>query len=353
MDAQSRKFLDQLLTTPGTSGYEVDVQKVVRDYLAGFADAISTDLHGNVIACKNPGREMRVMFAGHCDQIGLIVSHIDDLGFLYFQRIGGWDPNQLIGQRLSVWTKSGPVNGVCSRKAIHLLDDKERETPLELKDLWIDIGSKNREESESKVQIGDSVTLQLGLQEMANDMINAPACDDRSGLWVCVEAFRRADPAKLNCSLYVASTVAEEIGLRGAQTAAFSIDPHVGIAVDVTHATDCPTIDQRQQGEVSIGGGPVVFRGPNMNPQVVQRLTDISEKRKSPFQVAAIGRAASNDSNALQVSRGGVAAGCIGVPNRYMHSAVEVISLNDIEDAANLLAEFAVSCDDPAEFIPQ
>jgi endoglucanase len=353
MEAKPRAFLESLLSTPGTSGYEVKVQDLVRAYLADVADEITTDLHGNVIACKNPGQPLRLMFAGHCDQIGLIVSQIDENGFIYFQPIGGWDPNQLIGQRVTVWASAGPVNGVCSRKPIHLQDENERKQVVPLKDLWIDIGSKSQEETRMRVKVGDSITLQLGLQEMGNDMINAPACDDRSGVWVVIEAFRRASREKLNCSLYVVSTVQEEVGLRGARTAAFAIDPHVGIAVDVTHATDCPTIDKRQQGEIAIGKGPVVFRGPNMNPHVVDRLVQLSDRRGAPYQIAAIGRAASNDTNAMQINRGGVATGCVAIPNRYMHSAVEVISLNDIEDAANLLSEFALSCNTAEEFVPK
>lgn len=355
MDDSARAFLEELVTTPGVSGYEQPVQKAVQKYAKSFADEIETDLHGNVILKKNVSSPIRVMYAGHCDQIGMIISQIDDLGFLYFQTVGGWDPHQLVGQRVSVWVDDGEtlknIPGVIARKAIHLQDEAERKQITKAVDLWIDIGAKDKAEAQSLVTIGDSATLQLGFQELRNGYANAPAMDDRTGLWVCIEAMRRAGN-DLRCALFVASTVQEEIGLRGAKTAAYSIDPHVGIAVDVTHATDCPTIDKRQQGEINLGQGPVIFRGPNMNPKVVDRLVRESDAQKTPYQISALGRAAPNDSNSLQVNRGGVASGLVAIPNRYMHSAVETISLDDIDHAADLLADFAKSISPEDDFRP-
>lgn len=352
MEAKARDFFQQLLATPGVSGYEQKVQDLVRSYAADFADSITTDLHGNVILCKNPDAEVRVMLAGHCDQIGLLVSQIDEFGFLYAQTVGGWDPQQLIGQRVIVWTAAGPINGVIARKAIHLLDDAERKKVVKLEDLWIDIGARDKDDAGSVVQIGDSVTLQLGMQEMRNGLANSPAMDNRTGVWVVVEALRRAAASNLNCGFYAVSTVQEEIGLRGARTAAYTVDPHVGIAVDVTHATDCPTIDKRQNGEINLGDGPVIVRGPNINPEVASRLLSLAQKNDVPVQVKALGKAAPNDSNALQITRGGVATGILAIPNRYMHSAVETISLSDIDHAADLLAHFAASVTTAEDFVP-
>ncbi|MEE2643197.1 MAG: M42 family metallopeptidase [Planctomycetota bacterium] len=351
MDENAKDFLKRLLETPGVSGYEQSVQQVVADYASSFADSMEKDLHGNLILKKNETAATRVLYAGHCDQIGLLVSQIDDNGFLYFQTVGGWDAQQLIGQRVSVWTDQGEIPGVIAKKAIHLQDDSERKQASKAKDLWVDIGATDKEDAQSVVRIGDSITLRLGFQELRNGRANAPAMDDRTGLWVCVEGMRRAGN-DLNCALFVASTVQEEIGLRGARTAAYNVDPHVGIAVDVTHATDCPTIDKRQQGEINLGGGPVIFRGPNMNPRVVERLLSECESSETPYQLSALGRAAPNDSNSLQVSRGGVASGLVAVPNRYMHSGVETISLADIDHAANLLASFARSVQPEDTFVP-
>jgi endoglucanase len=352
MDPAALEFLKKILETPSPSGYERPVQDLVRQYAAGFADKVTTDSHGNVIAVKNPNGPLRVMLAGHCDQIGLLVQHIDAEGYLYCQTIGGWDPIQLVGQRMTIWTGAGPVAGVIARKAIHLLTEEERKQVPKLKDLWLDIGAKDKAEAEGLVRIGDPVTFQLGYQTMRNELANSPAMDDKCGLWVVIEALRRAGLKKLNCALFAVSTVQEEIGLRGAQTSTFGIDPHVGIAVDVTHATDCPTVDKKQEGDIALGKGPVIYRGPNMNPVVVDRLIETAKAGEVPYQIAASGRATGTDANAMQVARAGVATGLVSIPNRYMHSAVETISLFDIDRAADLLAGFALRLTGQESFIP-
>lgn len=352
MNPNAHEFLKKLLDTPSPSGFEKPIQDAVRDYVASFADEVTTDVHGNVIACKNPAADVRVMYAGHCDQIGLLISQIDEFGFLYAQTIGGWDPQQLIGQRMTIWTNDGPIPAVIARKAIHLLNEQERKQVVKKEDLWLDIGAKSKDEAAELVRIGDPVTLKLGYQEMRNRFANAPAMDDKTGLWVVIEALRRASEQSLNVALYSVSTVQEEIGLRGARTSAFGIDPHIGIAVDVTHATDCPTIDKRQQGEINLGAGPVIFRGPNMNPHVVERLIGVCGEKEIAYQLAAAGRATPNDANTIQINRAGVAAGLVAIPNRYMHSAVEMISLDDIDRAADLLAGFAVGLSGKDDFTP-
>ncbi len=352
MDDSALAFLKKLLETPSPSGYERPVQDVVREYVRSFADEVKTDVHGNVIACKNPGAPVRLMFAGHCDQIGLVVTYIDAEGFVYSQTIGGWDPQQLIGQRMTIWTKSGAVPAVIARKPIHLLTEDERKQVVKEKDLWLDIGVKDKAEADTLVQVGDPVTLALSFQPMRNGLANSPAMDNKSGLWVVIEALRRAAQKPLSCAVYAVSTVQEEIGLRGARTSAFGIDPHVGIAVDVTHATDCPTIEKKQQGDVKLGGGPVVFRGPNMNPVVTKRILACAQSAGIACQVSAIGRATPNDANNIQINRAGVATGLVAVPNRYMHSAVEMISLDDIDHAADLLAAFANGLTATDDFTP-
>lgn len=352
MTPESLEFLQRLLETPSPSGYERPVQEVVRQYVSPFADTVRTDIHGNVIAGRGRSDSLRVMYAGHCDQIGMLVTQIDSSGFIYAEAIGGWDPQQLIGQRMTIWTDQGPVAAVIARKPIHLLTDEERKQVVKLEELWLDIGATGKDEAVATVRIGDPVTLQLGFQAMRNRRANAPGMDDKSGLWVVMEALRRVAEGPLECGLYAVSTVQEEIGLRGAKTSAFDIAPHIAIAVDVTHATDCPTIDKRQRGEIFLGNGPVIFRGPNMNPAVTQRLIDVAQQERIPFQLAAIGRATPNDANSLQITRGGVATGLVAVPNRYMHSAVEMVSLEDLDQAAELLAHFARSVRSDDDFTP-
>jgi putative aminopeptidase FrvX len=349
MDDVSQQLLDNLLRTPGTSGYEQRVQQVVRDFLTPLADQVSTDAHGNVIACKNPDGTRRILIDAHCDQIGLIVSHIDENGFLFVQPIGGWDPQQLVGQKVVVWSSDEGVPGVISRKPIHLQDESERSQVAKLNDLWIDIGATSAQEAGESVRIGDSVTLVMGYETLANRRIAGPAMDDRVGLWVGLEAFRQAAIQNPECAIYVVSAVQEEIGLRGATTAAYGVDPHIGIALEVTHATDCPGLDPRQQGHLKVGSGPVVFRGPNMNPHIFAALESAAQATGANYQVAACGRAAPNDSNTIQTTRSGVATGLISMPNRYMHSAVEIVSLDDMENAAKLLGHYLsqAKSDDP------
>jgi len=353
MDSTALAFFKTLLATPRPSGYEQRVQEVVRRYASDFADQVTTDVHGNLIVCRRGTGELRVMFAGHCDQIGMLVTHIDEKGFLYAQPIGGWDPQQLIGQRMIIWAAEGPVTAVIARKPIHLLNEQERKEVVKLEELWLDIGAKDRDDAARIVAVGDPVTLELSFRELQHGLATSPGMDNATGLWVIIEALRRTAGRELNCSLYAVSTVQEEIGLRGASTSTFGIAPHVGIAVDVTHATDCPTIDQRQQGDIRLGGGPVIFRGPNMNPAVSQRLVDTARNLEISHQLAAIGRATPNDANTIQISRSGVATGLVSIPNRYMHSAVETISLDDIDRAADLLAEFAVGLDGREDFTPR
>ena len=352
MDAVSQDFLERLLVTPSPSGYERPIQDVVRDYVRPFASNVQTDWHGNVIAAVNPHGAPRVMLAGHCDQIGLMVINIDKEGFLRASAIGGWDVQMLIGQNMVVWTTSGPVKGVIARKAIHLQTPEDRKAVPEIKDLWIDIGVKNADEAKELVTVGDPVTFELGLRTLRNNLAAAPGMDNKVGVWVVMNALRLIAQAKPQAAVYSVSTVQEEIGLRGAQTSAFSVAPQLGIAVDVTHATDCPTIDENQHGKVKLGAGPVLYRGPNANPIVFEQLMNLAKQHEIPVQPGGLAKAASNDSNVMQVSRGGVATGLVTIPNRYMHSPVELVSLDDLENAAKLIAHFCLSLTPESDFTP-
>jgi endoglucanase len=352
MEPQALEFFKRIIETPSPSGYERPVQEIVRQYAAGFADEVTTDVHGNVIAARNTGARMRVMLAGHCDQIGFLVRYIDSDGFLFVQAIGGWDPQIIVGQRMAVWTETGPLFGVIARKPIHLLTEEERKQVAKLKDIWLDIGAKDQADAAARVRIGDPVTLELGFRELLNERASAPGMDDKTGLWVAMEALRRTRTGQLKCALYAVSTVQEEIGLRGSRTSAFRINPYVGIAVDVCHATDSPSIEKKHEGDIALDKGPVIYRGPNMNPRVVDRLVEAAKARQIPFQLAGHGPATGTDANTIQITRAGVAAGLIGVPNRYMHSPVETVSLRDLDHAADLLAAFVLGLEGNEEFTP-
>ena len=352
MDDRAFDFLTNLLTSPSPSGYEQPVQTVVRNYVGGFADDVKTDWHGNVIAAVNPSGTPRIMLAGQCDQIGLMVKHIDERGFVWVDSIGGWDIQMLIGQDVVVWGQNGAVPGVIARKPIHLLSQDDRKKVPELKDLWIDIGVKDREEARQVVAVGDPVTFELGMRKLRNNLVAAPGMDNKVGAWVVVSALQLIAAARPQAGIFAVSTVQEEIGLRGAQTSAFSIDAQLGIAVDVTHATDCPTLDVKQYGDINLGEGPVLYRGPNVNPAVHSRLVQIAGQFEIPFQIGGLSRAASNDANVMQVTRGGLATGIVAIPNRYMHSPVEMVSLIDLENAARLIAEFCLAVSRDTDFTP-
>ena len=352
MIQESKEFLKKIIQTPSPTGFEEEIQTVVRTYMKSAADLVKTDVHGNVVVVKNPDAPIRVMLAGHCDQIGLIVNYIDAEGFIYVLPLGGWDPQMLVGQRVTIWAESGPLPGVIGKKPIHLLNDEERKKVPKIHDLWIDIGASNKEDAEQLVTIGSPVTLELEYRELRGEMIAAPGMDDKTGMWVVMEALKRTDLAKLKCGIYSVSTVQEEVGLRGAKTSAFGIDPHLGIAVDVTFATDCPTIEKKQNGEIKIGAGPVVSRGPNMNTKLVNHLVRVAKANDIPIQMNAENRITGTDANMIQVNRSGVATALVSIPNRYMHSPVEVVSLKDLEATADLLARFLESLDGTEDFIP-
>lgn len=353
MEEKSRNFFYDLIKTPSPSGYEEKIQRVVRGYAKDFADSISTDVHGNVIASRNSDAPFRVMFCGHCDQLGVVVNYIDADGFVYILPLGGWDPQTLVGVHVTIWAKNGPIEGVIGRKAIHLLTEEERKRVPKITDLWVDIGAKDKEEAEKLIRVGDCGTIPLEYRELLNNRICAPATDDKAGVWVVMEALRRIDASKLKVGVFAVSTVQEEVGLRGAKTSCYGIDPQVGIAVDVTHATDCPTVEKKVCGDVKLGAGPAIGKGPNMNMRLVDQLLNVADANEINYQLSAENRITGTDAAMLQVSRSGVAAGLISIPNRYMHTPVEIVSWDDMDAAADLLARYCESIDPEVSYIPE
>jgi tetrahedral aminopeptidase len=352
MHEESLSFLQRLLETPSPSGFERPVQDLVRHWARPLADDVRTDRHGNVIAARNPEGHPRIMLAGHCDQIALMVQHIDDSGFLYVQPIGGWDMQVLLGQNLTVWTASGPVPAVISRKPPHLLTGEERNKVPSFTDVWVDIGVQDRKEAEELVIPGDPVTVSLGYRPLRNNLASAPGMDDKVGLWTVMETLRLLWGRKLQAAIFCVSTVQEEIGLRGAHTSSHGVRPQVGIAVDVCQATDTPNGEKKQVGEIRLGKGPVLFRGPNINPRVHAALASAGRAGEIPVQVRGAPRATGTDANAIQLSREGVATAVVGIPNRYMHSPVEVVSLDDLDHAARLIAAFCESVTADSDWTP-
>ncbi len=355
MRPASLAFLNSIVSAPSPSGYEQPVAKLYRQYVGDIADQVTVDVHGNEVAVLNPGASMKVMLAGHMDVIGFIIHYISDEGLLHFSAIGGHDSVVPIGQAVWVHSKQR-VPGVIGRKAIHLLEPDELKKKPEMKDLWIDIGASSKAEAEAHVQIGDVVTYQHELQMLIGDRATARAFDDKAGLFIVAEALRLLkEEGGLNAEVgvYAVATVQEEIGSRGARTAAFSIAAQSGLAVDMGHAIDYPGVSKSRFGQLDIGKGPGISRGANTNPAVFALLSEAARAEGIPYQVDVTPGATPTDANALQLNRGGMAAGLLSVPLRYMHTPCEVLSLNDVESTARLLAAYCRRMTPDTDFTPQ
>jgi endoglucanase len=340
MQEESFALLKRLVDTPGPSGYEQPVQRVYREAVRPYADEVTTDVLGNVIAARNPSGNPRVMLAGHADEIGFQIRYINDEGMLYFGPIGGHDAVVAVGQRVRVHTASGPITGVLGRRAVHLLEQDERSKPVKLHELWIDIGAKDREAAEAVVQIGDCVTYAQELERLQGDVCTARSFDNKMGLFIVAEALRLLGGKTLAAAVYGVGTVQEEVGLRGAKTSAHFTEATVGLAVDVCHAMDFPGADKKRVGDLRLGRGPVITRGANINPKVFELLVRTAKEMDIPYQIEAAPAGTGTDANAMQVVRAGMATGLISVALRYMHTPCEVLDLNDVENAARLMAGF-------------
>lgn len=352
MEAASLEFLRQLIAAPSPSGYEQPAQEVWRRYAEQFADRVQKDIHGNSIAVLNPDGAPRVMFAGHCDELGFVVNYINEKGFIYFSTVGGHDKSLIPGRRVTIYTRNGPVKGVTGKKAIHMMTSEERKKVPEIENLWIDIGVSSKEEAEKLVSVGDPIVYDVGFEQINDRIATARGFDDKVGAFAVAEALRLLRETSLKAAVYAVATVQEEIGLRGAKTSSFAIDPKVGVAVDVTHATDHPEVDQRKEGEVKLGGGPVITRGANANPRVVDLLIEAAREEEIPYQVQAIAYGTPTDANVMQLNKSGVATGLVSIPLRYMHTPSELVDLQDVELTARLLAAFAKRITPDIDFRP-
>lgn len=352
---ESLAFLERLLDTPGPSGYEIAAARVWRAEAEALADRVSADVSGNSLAVLNPGGTPRVMLAGHIDEIGLIVTHVDGDGFVYVDGIGGWDPQVLVGQRIRFIGATEPVFGVVGKKPIHLMKPDEREKAAKLTDLWVDVGADDREGVAALgLRVGDAAVVDARMQRLAGDRIVSRSIDNRVGAFVVLEVVRRLRERVPAAEVVAVATTQEEIGYHGggARASAFHVDPHVAVVVDVTFAT-APQIEPKQTGEHRLGGGPVLARGAAVHPIVFERLRDAAERAGLPHSLQASARATSTDADAIYLSRAGVATGLVSVPNRYMHSPNEMVALADLDATIALLVEFIASLEPDAEFVPR
>lgn len=332
--------MQDIVNMPSPSGYEVRAAEVYRNYTGKFADEVRTDIMGNVWAMLNPGAKRQIMLAGHMDEIGFTVHYVSEEGLLHFSAIGGHDSVVPVGQRVWVHGKKDRIPGVIGRKPIHLLTPEERKQKPELTDLWIDIGVPNRAAAMKLLDLGDVVTYQYEFQEMAGDVAAARGFDNKMGAFVVAEALRHLSekrPSK-DIGVIAVATVQEEIGLRGARTSAIGTSAEIGIAVDVTHATDYPSVDKRKHGELKMGQGPVVARGANINPMMFDLIVKAAAEEKIPIQIEVEPGGTGTDANAMQIAGAGMATALLGVAIRYMHTPVEMLSLPDVENCARLMA---------------
>ena len=341
------QVLRDLLVARGPSGYETAPASVWRDAASDFAQ-VSTDLLGTPLALlaprhgyEDPRRRLLVM--GHIDEIGLIITHIDDDGYLWFREVGGWDPQILVGQRVVLDTRGGPVAGVVGKKPIHLLREEERKKVPDIRDLHIDVGARDGKQARGLVRVGDVAVIDAQPLELPNGRLSSRALDNRLGSFVALEAARLvAEAGGAQWEIAAVAAAQEETTFGGSRTSAFALEPDAAIVVDVTHATDAPGIDVKEAGKHELGSGPVISRGSTLNNAIFELLCEAGEAEKIPFTIEASARATGTDADAVHISRGGVPTGLVSIPIRYMHSPVELVQLEDVHASARLIAAAAL-----------
>ena len=353
IDAKAKKFLEDLLMTCGPSGFEFEQAKVYRDYLKPFAHDIRTDVLGNTVARLNPDAKFQFMLSGHYDEIGFQVVSIMPQGLVSFRPVGGIDPLTLPGAGVEILTEKGHIPGVIGRKPIHLQTPDERKAVPKIEDLWIDIGAADREAAEKLVQVGDPVAFSRNFEMLSDTCIHSKSLDDKIGAFVIAEAFRQLSKRRIKVGVACVGTVQEELGLRGAITGAFGVNPDAAIAVDVGFATDVPGIKPELLGDIKLGGGAELQRNADNNPPLLNRILKAAAKKKIPYQMTTGHRATGGtDTAAIQMTRGGVATALISIPNRYIHTPAEICDLRDVESAVALIVETIASLTGKETFIP-
>jgi putative aminopeptidase FrvX len=353
VDDRQFSFLRDLTSAAGPSGFEAPVRAVWRASVQEFAAEVHGDAVGNITAIVNPGGSPRVMLAGHIDEIGLMITNIDDRGYLTFRAIGGQDASILVGQRVTVLTATGPVLGVLGRKPFHLLSADDRKNAPEIKNLWIDIGATDREDAASVVRIGDPATFVASLERLRGDLLVAKSFDNRVGAYVVAETARAVATGPLHAAVFAVGTCQEELGYRGARASAERIKPDVAIAIDVSFGLDHPGVEDERKGrnDMALGKGPQITRGANVSPVVYDLLLQAAEAEGIPVQIDPSPAETGTDAWAIQVAHYGVATGVVSVSLRYMHSPIEVLSISDLDQTVALLATFVRNLNSSTSFI--
>jgi endoglucanase len=346
MNEKHKKYLFDLLEVASPSGYEAPAQEITKAFLHGYCDDISGDVNGNLIAYKKGSGKYKIMIVGHADEIGLIINYIDESGYIYVKTLGGFDVNLLPGLRVDIHHDGKIVRGIIGKKPIHMMRGTEDPPKLKIEDLWIDIGAKDKADALTKVQIGDIITYNSHIEHLNDDLIVSKATDNKVGVYVAAAVMHELAKKKIKANYYAVASVGEETTMKGAKTSAFRIEPDIAIAVDVTFTSDIPGADKRIYGEVSLGKGPTLSLGAALHPAINKKLTELAKKHNIPVQIEIAPSGTGTDADAIHASKTGTATAVLGIPNRYMHSPNEVISLGDLDKAVALLTEFVKSVDD-------
>ena len=353
LSQSSLQFLEQFLSTDGPSGFEFESAACYRRYAETFAEKVTFDVLGNTIASLNPEAPFKVMIAGHCDEIGFQVTYISDEGFVFFRPVGGVDRNTVPGTEVKILTEKGPLYGVIGRKAIHMQSQKERDTPSEFKDLWIDTGIEDGAKVKELVTVGDAVSCRSNFRRLGENRILSKSLDDKIGAFVAVEVLKTLAARKLPVGVFAVATTQEEVGTRGVKPVSYGIDAQAGFCVDVGHTTDIPGTEKKVHGDVKLGGGPILTRNADNNPVLVRRMMEQAKARSFPFQLVCGGKpTGGTDTASMQLARSGVATALVSIPNRYMHTPVELCDLRDVENAIGIIAETIGSFTGNETFIP-
>jgi endoglucanase len=352
LTTEALAFLKRLLDAPGPSGFETLAGRSWRAEAEGFADRVTVDVAGNCIADINPKGSPTILIDGHIDEIGVIVQYIDDDGYIYISPIGGWDPQVLVGQRIRFLAATGDVIGVVGRKPVHLMQDGDREKAVKMSELWVDIGAKNRADVDARLTVGDPGVIDSKAHDFPGNRIVSRSIDDRIGAFAALEALRRYATNPGTARVVAAATTQEEIAWHGggALVATNAIRPRMAIVVDVTHATDHPNMEKKEIGDHRLGGGPVISRGALLSPVAFELLRAAARAKNIPFTVHAVGRDTSTNADAIYIAQEGVATALVSIPNRYMHSPNEMVSLDDVDHTADLIAEVCRMVDDKTDF---
>lgn len=346
MNKQNRNFLYKLLEVPSPSGFESKAQEITKEYLKGSCDKLTSDINGNLIAFKKGKGKLKVMLIGHADEIGFMINYVDESGYLYLKPLGGFDVNLLPGLRLNIWHDGQPIFGIIGKNAPHMSRGDSDSPKLKMEDIWVDIGAKNKEDALKRVSIGDIVTFQSAIEEPSKDVIVSKATDNKVGVYVAAAVMKALAKEELKVNYYAVASVGEETTMKGARTSSYHIQPDIAIVIDVTSTSDVPGADKRKFGDIKLGEGPVLALGAAVHPKVNARLKELAKEHKIPLQIEIEPGHTGTDADVIHSQRAGVATAVLSIPNRYMHSPIEMIHLQDLDNATRLITEFIKGLDD-------